>query len=232
MNNRNCLKKLKEFKKYVKSFINSQKSGHKDIHTLRILSRELYSLLSAADPFYERVKKIIKISNKIRDTDVFFELFLPSLPKKYRNKLEIESIKKYTNQSRKKKIEKLHTYLKFLVIPKSVLFTSENHELNFVSGEELRLDKTQLHKYRVYIKKVLAKEKHTFPINETKIKILTKIKDVLGMIHDNYNALERLSICPVNAVLLSEIENFIQENNVNLYNRFKNLNKKYIESLA
>ena len=224
MNNHNCLKKLKEFKKYVKSFVNSRKSGHKDIHNLRILSRELYSLLSDADPFYERVKKVIKISNKIRDTDVFFKLFLPSLPKKYRNKLEIESIKKYTNKSRKKKIEKLHKYLKSLVIPKSVLFASENSELNFVSGEELKLDKTQLHKYRIYIKKVLAKEKNSFPINETKIKILTKIKDILGSIHDNYNGIERLSICSVNPILLSEIENFIQEENVKLYNQFKLLN--------
>jgi len=224
MHDHNLLKKLKEFKKYVKNFINSCKSGHKDIHTLRILSRELHSLLSDADPFYERVKKVIKISNKIRDTDVFFKLFLPSLPKKYRNNLEIESIKKYTNKSRKKKIEKLHKYLKSLVIPKSALFANENHELNFVSGEELRLDKTQLHKYRIYIKKVLAKEKNSFPINETKIKILTKIKDILGRIHDNYNGIERLSICSVNPVFLSEIENFIQEENVKLYNQFKSLN--------
>jgi len=224
MNNHNCLKKLKEFKKYVKSFINSRKNGHKDIHILRILSRELYSLLSDADPFYERVKKVIKISNKIRDTDVFFKLFLPSLPKKYRNKLEIERIEKYTNKGRKKKIEKLHKYLKSLVIPKSVLFASEDAELNFVSSEELKLDKTQLHKYRIYIKKVLAKEKNSFPISETKIKILTKIKDILGVIHDNYNGIERLSICSVNPVLLSEIENFIQEENVKLYNQFKSLN--------
>jgi CHAD domain-containing protein len=224
MHDQNLLKKLKEFKKYVKSFINSRKSGHKDIHTLRILSRELHSLLSNTDPFYERVKKVIKISNKIRDTDVFFKLFLPSLPKRYRNNLEIESIKKYTNKSRKKKIEKLHKYLKSLVIPKNVLFASANSELNFVSSEELKLDKIQLHKYRIYIKKVLAKENNSFPINETKIKILIKIKDILGSIHDNYNGIERLSICSVNPVLLSEIENFIQEENVKLYNRFKSLN--------
>lgn len=224
MNNHNFLKKLKEFKKYVKRFVNSHKSRPKNIHTLRILSRELYSLLSDADPFYERVKKVIKISNKIRDTDVFFKLFLPSLPKKYRNKLEIESIQKYTNKSRKKKIEKLHKYLKSLVIPKNVLFASENHELNFVSSEGLKLDKTQLHQYRIYIKKVLAKEKNSFPRNETKIKILTKIKDILGTIHDNYNGIERLSMCSINPVLLSEIEDFIQEENVKLYNQFKSLN--------
>jgi CHAD domain-containing protein len=230
MNNHNCLKKLKEYKKYVKRFVNSRKSGHKNIHTLRVRSRELYSLLSDADPFYERVKKVIKISNKIRDTDVFFEIFLPSLPKEYRDKLEIEGIKKQTKKSRKKKIEKLHKYLKSLVIPKSVLFASENHELNFVSGEELKLDKTQLHKYRIYIKKVLAKEKNSFPINETKIKILTKIKDILGAIHDNYNGLEKLRICSVDTVLLNKIENFIQEENVKLYNQFKSLNLKYIGS--
>ncbi|MDP3120731.1 MAG: CHAD domain-containing protein [Sulfuricurvum sp.] len=232
MNNQHYLKKLKEFKKYVKSFVNSRKSGHKEIHSLRVISRELHSLLSDADPFYDRVKKVIKISNKIRDTDVFFEFFVPSLPKKYRNKLEIESIRKYTNKSRKKKIEKLHIYLKSLVVPKNVLFRSENDQLNFVSGEELRLDKTQLHKYRIYIKRILAKEKNSVPKNETRIKILTKIKDILGMIHDDYNGLERLNLCDVNAVLLSKIKSFIQEKNEKLYNRFKNLNREYIGSLA
>lgn len=232
MNNQHYLKKLKEFKKYIKSFVNSRKSGHKEIHSLRVVSRELHSLLSDADPFYERVKKVIKISNKIRDTDVFFEFFLPSLPKKYRNKLEIESIKKYTKKSRKKKIEKLNTYLKSLVVPKSVLFISENDELNFVSGEKLKLDKTQLHKYRIYIKKILAKEKNRILKNETKIEILTKVKDILGMIHDHYNGLERLNISPVNAVLLSKIKNFIQEKNERLYKQFKNLNREYIGSLA
>ncbi|OYZ65819.1 MAG: hypothetical protein B7Y17_02685, partial [Sulfuricurvum sp. 24-42-5] len=216
MDNQHYFKKLKKFKKYVKSFVNSRKSGHKEIHSLRVISRELHSLLSDADPFYDRVKKVIKISNKIRDTDVFFEFFLPSLPKKYRNKLEIESIRKYTNKSRKKKIKKLHTYLKSLVVPKSVLFISENNELNFVSGEDLRLDKTQLHKYRIYLKKILAKEKNSVPKNETKIEILTKIKDILGMIHDHYNGLERLNLCDVNAVLLSKIKSFIQEKNERL----------------
>ncbi|MDP2077473.1 MAG: CHAD domain-containing protein [Sulfuricurvum sp.] len=232
MDNQHYLKKLKKFKKYVKSFVNSRKSGHKEIHSLRVISRELHSLLSDADPFYDRVKKVIKISNKIRDTDVFFEFFLPSLPKKYRNKLEIESIRKYTNKSRKKKIKKLHIYLKSLVVPKSVLFTSENDELNFVSGEELRLDKTQLHKYRIYLKKILAKEKNSVPKNETKIEILTKVKDILGMIHDHYNGLERLNLCDVNAVLLSKIKSVIQEKNERLYKRFKNLNREYIGSLA
>ena len=224
MENSHCLRKLKEFKKYVQSFVNAHKNSNKDIHILRVVSRDLCSLLSATDPFYERVKKVIKISNKIRDIDVFFEFFLLSLPKKYLNKLDRESIEKFTNESRKKKIEKLHEYLKSLVVPKSVLFASEKNELNLVDSKELKLDKAELHKYRIYIKKLLAREKNSALKDETKIKTFNKIKDILGTINDNYHGLERLSNYKIDASLLKKIGNYVEEENLKLFNRFTKLN--------
>ncbi|MDO8453863.1 MAG: hypothetical protein Q7S59_04775, partial [Sulfurimonas sp.] len=170
MKNQHCMKKLKEFKKHLQSFVNLEKCSNKDIHTLRIASRDLCSLLSVDDPFYDRVKKVIKMSNKIRDIDVFFEFFLLSLPKKYLAKLDRVSIEKSTNESRKKKIDKLHAYLKSLVVPKSVLCKYEEDTFSLMDSNELVLSKIELHKYRIYIKKVLAKEKNSVPKNETKIK--------------------------------------------------------------
>jgi len=232
MNNHNCLKKLKEFKKYVKSFINSRKNGHKDIHILRILSRELYSLLSDADPFYERVKKVIKISNKIRDTDVFFKLFLPSLPKKYRNKLEIERIEKYTNKGRKKKIEKLHKYLKSLDIGGDILLHVKADESVISAKKEPNFDQIELHQYRIYIKKMLYREKNSLPINTKRVNILSKIKDCLGSINDNHNGYERCKACDIKAPLLKRIAAFTQAKNLKLFQKFQVLNRKYIGGVA
>ena len=83
MDDKLLLKKLQEYKKFVKQFIVDLKNSVEDIHTLRINSRELHSLISADDPFYPQLKRVIKLSNKIRDIDVFFEVYLHSLPKKY-----------------------------------------------------------------------------------------------------------------------------------------------------
>lgn len=231
MKNQHGMKKLKEFKKHLQSFVRSQKCSNDDIHALRVVSRDLCSLLSVDDPLYAKVKKVIKKSNKIRDIDVFFEFFLASLPKKILVKLDRESIEKETNISRKKKIDKLHEYLKSLVIPKTIIFTSENSKLFIVDSKELRLDKAELHTYRIYIKKVLAREKNRHSRDETKIKTLNKIKDILGTINDNYHGVERLSSYEIDTSLFKKIENYIEEKNLKLFNRFIKLNQKYTRNL-
>jgi CHAD domain-containing protein len=219
------MKKLKEFEEHLQSFVHLEKCSNKDIHTLRVVSRDLCSLLSVDDPFYGRVKKVIKISNKIRDMDVFFEFFLLSLPKKYLVKLDTDSIEKSTNESRKKKIDKLHEYLKSLVVPKNVLCKYEEDTFSLMDSNELILSKIELHKYRIYIKKVLVKEKNNALKDETKIKILNKIKDILGTINDNYHGLERLGSYEIDASLFKKIENYGQKENLKLFNRFTKLNR-------
>ncbi len=231
MKKQHCMKKLEEFKKHLQSFVKLEKCSNKDIHTLRVVSRDLCSLLSADEPFYDSVKRVIKISNKIRDMDVFFEYFLLSLPKKYLAKLDRVSIEKFTNESRKKKINKLHEYLKSLVIPKSVLCKYEEDIFSFMDSNELILSKIELHKYRIYIKKVLAREKNGASKNETKIKTLNKIKDILGSINDNYHGLERLNSYEIDASLFKKIKNYVQKENLKLFNLFKKLNQIYTRSL-
>lgn len=231
MSNKHYLNKLKAFKKYVNEFIEQKKSSVDDVHDLRVKSRELFSLLSAEEPFYKRVKKVIKISNEIRDLDVFVEGYLESLPKKFKVKLDMKSIMESVDKSRYAEVEKLHEYLKSLVISNSVEFITQDKEIEPLNHTELDLNQIELHKYRVYIKKILFREKNSLERDEKKIKTLTKIKDILGSINDNSNGLNRLSEQSVEADLLKDIEEFTQKQNLKLFKEFQKQNDKYIKAL-
>jgi CHAD domain-containing protein len=78
MENKQVDKKLQEFKKVVKHFRKKSLQSAEDIHTLRIKCRELFSLLSKDDTLAKSVKKVISLSNEIRDIDVFFSDYLAS----------------------------------------------------------------------------------------------------------------------------------------------------------
>ncbi|MBS4069360.1 MAG: CHAD domain-containing protein [Sulfurimonas sp.] len=218
MENKQVDKKLQEFKKVVKHFRKKSLQSAEDIHTLRIKCRELFSLLSKDDTLAKSVKKVISLSNEIRDIDVFFSDYLAALPKKQRKKVKEEISSKAKDDGREKKIKKLHKYLKNLKIPKSIeQKIQEETEQNLVAMEFPKLHKKKLHKYRIYIKKKLYIEKNSSVKNEKKIKILTDVKDILGAINDNYNGLERLSNYGVKGKLYKKIEKFTQKENRKLY---------------
>jgi len=218
MQNKILTKRLKEFKKFNKQFVTHKKDSIKSIHNLRIHCRELSSLLSPENPFYTQVKKLIKASNAIRDMDVFLTVYLPSLPKDYKKQLDIKSIKKSILKKRKKKVAQLHAYMhslapsKSLDIAKKVNKTSDKRDLS-----PLVLEKKELHKYRIRIKKQLYKEKNSRPRNKDKIKTLTEIKDLLGTINDNYNGLKTLRRYNLKANLYNQIQDFTQEQNEKIF---------------
>ena len=230
MNNVLLQKKFKEFKKYIEQFVTSHKSGIEDIHKLRVSTRELFSSMSVDNLFYSRLKKVIKLSNKIRDRDVFFEIYLDSLPRKYLTKLDIESMRQSTTNSRKKKIDKLHLYLKALVIPKTIVFKYEKSKYMLtIQNKLISPYQVELHKYRIFIKKMLYKEKNSFPLNENKIKTLKIIKDILGTINDNINGINRLQSFDIEVGLFKEIKAFTQEQNLKFFKEFQILDNKYIK---
>lgn len=227
MNNELLLKKLQNYKNYVHSFVKSNKDSVENIHKLRTSSREIISLLSVDNIFYTRVKKVIKLSNKIRDNDVFFEVYMNSLPKKYINRLDMKHITDSANRSREKKIDKLHAYLISLVIADTTEFKYEETPFSFVERDEFSLSNTvELHKYRIFIKKRLYKEKNSSPRDEIKIKTLAGIKDSLGAINDNMNALHVLKSYEIESGLFKEIEEFTQRENLKLFKLFKKLDNK------
>jgi len=222
MENKQVDKKLQEFKKVVKHFRKKSLQSDEDIHTLRIKCRELFSLLSKDDTLAKSVKKIISLSNEIRDIDVFFSDYLAALPKKQRKKVKEEISKKAKEGGRKKEIKKLHKYLKNLKIPKSIeQKIQEETEQNLVAMEFPKLHKKKLHKYRIYIKKKLYIEKNSSVKDEKKIKILTDVKDILGAINDNYNGLKRLESYDIKESLYKKIEKFTHKENEKLYEKLK-----------
>jgi len=218
-------KKLKDFKKIVKEFIQFRKSSIEEVHKLRVSCRELCSLLSIDDFFYYRLKKVMKLSNKIRDIDVFYEFYLDSLPKKYIRKLNLQTIINSTDKVRNKKIDKLYLYLESLVIPNNLEFISKKPIAFFASkGRLTLLNQEELHKYRIYIKKILYNEKNSFPINKVRVNTLKQIKDILGSINDNSNGLKRLSSYEIEGKLFKEIELFTHKENAKLFKVFIKFN--------
>ncbi len=215
-------KKLQEFKKFIANFTNKSLRSADDIHTLRIKCRELFSLLDKEGAFARSVKKVISLSNEIRDIDVFFDDYLKSLPKKQREKVKKEIASKAKEGGRRKEINKLHKYLKNLEIPNSAEQKAEEEtEQNLIAMRLPKFDKKKLHKYRIYIKKRLYVEKNSSPKDENKIKNLTEIKDALGAINDNYNGLERVRSYGVKEKLYKKIERYTQEENAKLYEKIK-----------
>ncbi|MGE4396422.1 MAG: CHAD domain-containing protein [Sulfurimonas sp.] len=223
MENALLAKKLEKFKEFIERFTKKSLRSADDIHTLRIKCRELFSLLNKSDEFAKSVKKVISLSNEIRDIDVFFDEYLESLPKKYRKKIKEEISEKAKEGVRKKEIKKLHKYLKNLKVPKSAeQKTEEEVAQNLAEMRLPKFDKKKLHKYRIYIKKRLYVEKNSSLKDEKKIKSLTEIKDALGAINDNYNGLKRLKSYGVKEKLYEKIEKFTQEENAKLYEKIKN----------
>jgi CHAD domain-containing protein len=195
--------KLKEFNKYVKLFVIEKRDSVEDVHRLRLKARELYSLLDTGEPFYAElkstIKKILKITNQVRDVDVFLGEYITLLPHDYSAKLDLDLIQKDTQKERSKDIKLLHRYLFHIKSTKALKF---DYEKSLFSLE----DKKQLHKYRIYIKKSLYHEKNNLIRDERMIEVLTNIKDSLGAINDNYNAIKRLESFDVDKKLLKKIK--------------------------
>lgn len=227
MNKKLLLKKLHKLKRYVKEFVSLHNNSVEDIHKLRTSSREIYSLLSVDDPFNKRLKKVIKLSNKIRDIDVFLEVYLSSLEKKYKTKLDIKNITDSANKIREGKIDKLHYYLISLVMPDSTEFKYEEAQFSLIETDKLTSpNQAELHKYRIFIKKRFYKEKNSVSRNEKRVKTLTGIKNILGTINDNINGLNMLKRYNIEFKLFKQIQSFTENENVKLFKEFKKLDNQ------
>lgn len=218
---------------FVKNF--GKKNSIEDIHSLRTRTRELLSLISRRDALWSALKGIISRSNKIRDIDVFFEYYLASLPKRYIKKLNMPSIKERMSKRRTKELKKLHDYLGSLSLPSDIKLSRKRiKKASYMSAESIVSPyQKELHKYRIHVKERLYAAKNTTPSDHKKIKMLTKIKDVLGHIHDNINGVEMLKkICKKEKVV-KKIKEFTCKQDAKLFDKFKKLDgkcreKKYI----
>lgn len=193
------------------------------IHQLRKKTREILSLISKEDSFYKHLKKVIKLTNDIRDIDVFQTVFLEKLPKKLHNKLDTKVCNIHLHKSRKKDIIILQEYLQNLSFPTNIMFLEhkEEHLKNIQVQKFTSLDNPkELHKYRIYIKQLLYNYKNFLSKEKKTIKHLESVKDYLGEINDNFNAIKRLEEWDL---LDKKIQEYVEKTNLKLLKKIEKL---------
>ncbi len=221
---------LKKFQIKMHKFVAKKKCSVKAIHSLRVDCRKILSLLTKDTPLYTKLKKIIKLTNTIRDMDVFLDYYLASLPKEYGAKLELDTMHAHINKRRKKKLSKLYAHLKSFEMPKKMeVKHRERNTLPALSSEVPSLNQAQLHPYRIQIKRRLYTELNSQFIDEKKVNILKEIKDILGSINDNFNGLERIKAYSIDEKLFEQISAYTERENLKLFQEFKKLDSQYKE---
>jgi CHAD domain-containing protein len=222
--NKSLYKHLKQLAKIVKRILVEHDESEKSIHALRMQTREILSLIGKTHPAYDPLKKIIKLSNTIRDIDVFFDFFIPSLPKKLKKQL-LTYTKKNITCKRKKQFEKLYLYLILLEIPKDIQIIISQKNLD-ITKVELNFKKESLHKFRIYIKNLLYTHKNNSKENKQIIQTLSHVKDLLGNINDNFNAIKRLKQTDMPSKLFKKIDFFSTLENERYYQEVQALSKQ------
>ena len=215
--------KLKEFEKTLKRYLSSKGIKSIELHALRLKSRELYSLCAREEDFAKEVKKILKYSNSLRDMDVFEEVYLASLPKTYRAKLPLKQIKEQLQAEREADTEALHTYLCSFRMPQKTPSAHMPKKQERVLPKLPEYEKKELHRYRIAVKKMLAQEKNREESDKEKIAYLARLKDILGTMNDNANALGRLKRYLGKTPLFMRLKRRGAKENKKLYKQLKKL---------
>lgn len=218
-------KKVEKLNRYYKKISKKNLTSIEQIHKLRTKTRELISLVSRKTPFYKKLKKIIKLSNEIRDIDVFNSVFLDSLPKKYKKLIDLKDIEKQTQSQRETDIKKLFKFLKKFDF--SAYIIEKKSDPDYAVGLEkppLIFAQKELHKYRIYIKTKLYILQNNSPSEKEKIEQYTLIKDHLGNINDNFNAQTRLEFFDIHKKDLKLIKKYIYKQNMNYFKSIEKLN--------
>lgn len=210
MERENLTSRLIKLEKRYRSFVEKKHFDIKSIHKLRVQTREVLSCINKEDHFYEKLRRVLKLTNEIRDIDVFENEFLKNLPIDLKDQINLSLISSSLKETRDKDCINLLQYLSQLQIPKVVIpklvddkkITEPSNRVELVNYSY-----KELHKYRIFIKKELYFYKVFYPQKEKRIQKLTKIKDYLGLINDNYNAKKRIkSYMKIDKKLLSYIK--------------------------
>lgn len=213
-------KHIKKLSSQVKNLLNKENNTPKAIHKIRIKSREIISLLESQQLYSPSIKKIIKTSNKLRDLDVLINEYFVNLPKGYYKLVNLEKIKENVIELRNKEYKKFLAYLKE--------FTS--FEIGFVHKEISKIDKAnkynflpyekkELHQYRIFIKRLLYIEKSKEQKDKYKIKLLTQIKNNLGIINDNRNAMKVIKKLAQNKREIKKLTQYTEKQNIHLFEK-------------
>ena len=219
MDNLNISTKLKSLQRYCRKLSGKNLFTTEDIHTLRTRTREVLSLLQKGTDLSKVLKKIIKLSNEIRDIDVFYSVFFEFLPKKYKKSIDKKTLKDKLSLLREQQSQELRIYLQESNFSElSILYsTSKNSEIPMQQSCPLTLSQQELHKYRIYIKTKFYYLKNSIEADKEKFKIYSQIKNYLGKINDNFNAKDRITPFVQDKEQLQALHLYIDTENNNYF---------------
>lgn len=215
-------KKIDALKDKIEKFISNDDGEMESIHKIRTSSREVLSLLNEQKLHCVDLKKILKLSNKIRDIDVLLNEYFIRIPQNYHDQINILFIKDILKEERNKELLVFLDYLRNFAIENIEFLQKEQNSNKESQKPILSSNKKELHKYRIFIKNQLYIAKNCEPINKDKVILLTKIKDLLGDINDNYNAIKIIKSINPNKKDIKELKRYTKEENL--------LNYKAVES--
>ncbi|WP_457560144.1 CHAD domain-containing protein [Caminibacter sp.] len=157
---------MEKFNKMIKKYL--KKDDPELLHDIRVFTRRKLSSLEKEGLIDKGLKKLLKKSSKLRDTDVLLEI------------CKSKKIKKYLKNKKKKQRKK---FIKSLKNFKSEITPLEKKKIDIEKCKEvlnepfLGKSDDELHKIRVVVKK--CRYAYDMP--------LKKIQDYLGEAHDYYN---------------------------------------------
>lgn len=221
--NKKLNQELYYIKETIKYYISRGSYSVEEIHQIRLTTRRLLSLLHHKNLQSKELKKIIKLSNKIRDIDVFMEEYLTKLPPKYQKDINTPIIRAIFDKKRDRYINKFVKYLEKFLTKKKMKFIKSNRDNKLVDEPKLTKDIKQLHRYRIYIKNRLYLEKEKKEREILRVVLLDKVKDLLGKINDNYNALKLIKKLNLEDIGFKAISNYTKKENRDSFKDAKRL---------
>jgi hypothetical protein len=209
-------KKIDKLKNRIKLFIEQSDGGVEGVHKIRTSSREVLSLLSKEKLHCLDLKKVLKLSNKSLNTFVKFSTSLTVV---------LSSTLCILSDERKKELEVFLEYL-HQFFNQNIEFLEKvdvTNDEKIYTKPELSFNIKELHKYRIFIKNQLYITKNTDPDNKDKIQLLTKIKDILGYINDNHNALKIIKKISPDKKSIRELKEFTKNQNLEYFRSVEHL---------
>jgi len=179
---------MKQFEKFLDLVDRYKKHNHNSevLHDLRVGCRRLSSLIDRSTDLAYALKKLRKLSNEIRDIDVFKEEFYQNLKNSQQGKLKRSGfLKDLNDKKRAKEIDFLY-FLNGIDWVELPYVKSENkksvHEAYPITVPSKK--RKSIHDFRIRVKKLRYVLELSEQENDKQIDYLEKMQEVSGKIHD------------------------------------------------
>lgn len=204
------------------------------LHQLRVQTRRTLAQLNPKSKTYRQLKALIKQTNAIRDLDVMLCETIPSLASGARETLKENGIIAALGVEKERLEEDFMDVLKDFDLSPITLTPSSSRkkkEVAVVDLENMRggpgkeNDDRKIHKFRLRAKRARYYIEHHHPNEKKRIKLLKKVQERLGKIHDYNVFTEKLETLMIpkeaQAIIQKELDHRIKRylKQANLFSR-------------